>query len=320
MRSLIKLGAAALTLIYLVTPHGVRADEGGVSFWLPGLFGSLASLPSDPGWSVTSLYYHASVNANASKDFLLGGKIVGGIKGNADLLAYGPTYTFKEPLLGGQASFSLLNVAGTNQAAIDATLTGPHGKTISGSASQSLTSVGDLLPQATLKWNDGVHNFMTYVTGDVPVGDYNSQRLANLGLGHGAIDFGAGYTYFNPQSGNEFSATGGFTYNFKNPFTQYTNGVDLHLDLGASHFVTKDVQLGLVGYYYQQITGDSGPGATLGSFESRVAGVGPQIGYLFPIGDAKGYVNLKGYKEFAAQNRPEGWNLWLAFSVAFGSP
>ena len=42
----------------------------------------------------------------------------------------------------------------------------------------------------------------------------------------------------------------------------------------------------MVRYFYQQITGDSGPGATLGDFKSRVAGIGPQIGYLFPAGDA----------------------------------
>jgi hypothetical protein len=49
-----------------------------------------------------------------------------------------------------------------------------------------------LIPQAELKWNQGVNNFMTYVTGDIPVGAYDSNRLANLGIGHGAIDAGDG--------------------------------------------------------------------------------------------------------------------------------
>jgi len=31
-----------------------HADETGVSFWLPGLFGSLAAVPQQPGWSLTS--------------------------------------------------------------------------------------------------------------------------------------------------------------------------------------------------------------------------------------------------------------------------
>jgi hypothetical protein len=47
-----------------------------------------------------------------------------------------------------------------------------------------------------------------------------------------------------------------------------------------------------------------------------VFSVGPQIGVLFPVGDMQGYANLKGYKEFGAEHRPEGWNVWLTFSVS----
>jgi hypothetical protein len=165
------------------------------------------------------------------------------------------------------------------------------------------------------RWNAGVNNFMTYVTGDIPIGDYDADRLVNLGLGHGAIDGGAGYTYFNPETGNEFSAAAGLTYNFENEHTDYQNGIDAHIDWGASHFFTERFHAGLVGYHYQQLTGDSGAGATLGDFKSRVAGIGPQLGYLFPAGSMDGYVNLKGYYEFGAKNRAEGWNVWL--SLAF---
>ena len=48
----------------------------------------------------------------------------------------------------------------------------------------------------------------------------------------------------------------------------------------------------------------------------RVIGIGPQIGYVFPIGtEHQGYLNFKGYKEFDASHRPEGWNLWLTFAI-----
>ena len=63
--------------------------------------------------------------------------------------------------------------------------------------------------------------------------------------------------------------------------------------------------VGAVGYFYQQLTAGPGPVADPGRFKSRVFGVGPQIGYLFPVGDMQGYLNLKGYYEFAAENRPE---------------
>ncbi len=73
---------------------------------------------------------------------------------------------------------------------------------------------------------------MTYVTGDAPVGTYEAARLANIGIGHGAVDAGAGYTYFDPETGHEASGVLGFTYNMINPATHYQNGVDVHFDYG----------------------------------------------------------------------------------------
>ena len=138
----------------------------------------------------------------------------------------------------------------------------------------------------------------------------DSTRLANLGIGHGAADGGAGYTYLNPAKGQEFSAVAGLTYNLENPFTNYQNGVDFHLDWAASQFLSKQVFVGPVGYVYDQLSCDSGPGDRVGCFESRVIGIGPQIGYLFPIGNMQGYLNFKAYGEFDAAARPSGWNAW----------
>jgi hypothetical protein len=56
----------------------------------------------------------------------------------------------------------------------------------------------------------------------------------------------------------------------------------MHLDWGASQFLTKQWQVGLVGYWYQQLSCDSGSGDRVGCFKSRVVGIGPQIGYIFP--------------------------------------
>ena len=172
----------------------------------------------------------------------------------------------------------------------------------------------------TLKWNAGVHNYMTYATGDIPVGAYDPNRLSNIGIGHGAIDGGGGYTYLNPVTGHEFSGVAGFTYNFKNPQTQVQSGIDFHFDWGASKFLSKQVFVGLVGYAYQQVTDDNGGHPILGGFRSRVLGVGPQFGYIFPIGGMQGYLNLKGYGEFDAANRPSGWNTWLTFAISAAPP
>ncbi len=83
----------------------------------------------------------------------------------------------------------------------------PNDGTRSDSFSDSVWGFGDLIPQAALRWNNGVHNWMTYITGDIPVGAYDSTRLSNIGIGHGAIDAGGGYTYFNPQTGQPSSCS-----------------------------------------------------------------------------------------------------------------
>ncbi|MGY4496897.1 hypothetical protein ACVWYH_000824 [Bradyrhizobium sp. GM24.11] len=314
--------------------EAARADESGVSYWLPGRFSSLAATSQVPGWSMAEVYYHTTVsafgNTAAAREIQIG-RIPANINVNlnlhlnaqADLILLNPTYTFATPVLGGQLAIGMTGLFGRSATSLDGTLTafvGPFATTRMGTLSDSLTSVGDLYPQATLKWNAGVHNFMTYVTGDIPVGAYDPTRLSNLGIGHGAIDGGGGYTYFNPVAGHEFSAVAGFTYNFKNQDTQYQNGIDFHVDWGASQFLSKQLFVGLVGYYYQQVTDDFGQHPILGGFRSRVVGVGPQIGYLFPVGDMQGYLNLKGYGEFAAENRPAGWNTWLTFSISPMAP
>ena len=340
-RSAVALGVMAAVAF----PHLALADEGGVSFWLPGLFGSLAATPLQPGWTTSTTYYHTSVSAGAdvtrAREVTLGripvnltlqANLNANLNANVDLVLLNAIYTFATPVLGGQANVGLMAIYGRNSTSLNASLagtlsaTGPLGNTISipfsraDSINSTVEGFGDLYPMFALRWNAGLHNWMTYLTGDIPVGAYDSTRLANIGIGHGAIDAGGGYTYFNPMTGHELSAVLGFTYNLKNQSTQYQNGVDMHLDWGTSRFLSKQVLVGLVGYVYKQIGCDSGSGNRVGCFQSQVASVGPQIGFIFPVANLQGYLNLKGYKEFAAENRPDGWNVWVSLVISPPTP
>jgi hypothetical protein len=331
---ILRIGWAIAAAALMLCPDVSRADQGGASFWLPGTYGSLVAVPQTPGWSLSVVYYHynvaASGNVAASKEILTDRlpptvkvNLNLGLSGQADLVTLAPTYTFVSPVLGGQLAVSMSSQYGRNAASIAGTLTalaGPIVKTRTGMLEDSLTSYGDLVPNAELLWNVGPANYMAYVTADIPVGDYNPMRLANIGLGHGAIDAGGAYTYLNAATGNEFSGVIGFTYNFKNPDTQYRNGIDFHFDWGASHYLSKQLFVGLAGYAYQQITDDSGQNPILGGFRSRVFGVGPQIGYLFPVGGMQGFLGLRAYGEFDATNRAPGWNTWLTFSISPAAP
>lgn len=101
-------------------------------------------------------------------------------------------------------------------------------------------------PTAQLFGNFGVHNVMAYLAGDIPVGSYDPDRWSNIGIGHGAIDGGGAYTYRNAKTATEASATPGFIGNFENQSTQYTNGIDSHLDLGVAQFLSEHWFIGAV--------------------------------------------------------------------------
>lgn len=326
------LATVACAAALAVLPQVAAADEDGVSFWVPGLFGSLAAAPLQPGFALTTVYYHSTVSADPdvvrARQITVGGlpssfptndQMNMGVRVNLGVAI--PSYTFDTKVFGGQLNVSLITIYGRNAASLDLTvnvltdplaLKGPRSTSIS----DAVDGFGDLIPLTSLRWNAGVNNYMLYASGDIPVGAYDQTRIANLGIGHGALDGGFGYTYFNQQTGNEFSAVAGFTYNFKNPDTQYQNGVDFHLDWGTSKFLTKQFQIGLVGYLYHEVGCDGGSGNHVGCFQSRVASVGAQLGYIVPMGAVQAYFNLKAYREFESQYRAEGWNLWLTLNLS----
>src|SRR2546423_2001611 len=219
--SLFKLWPLGTPVALVLGYQVAAADEAGVSIWLPGTFGSLAAAPVQPGLQWSTTYYHAAATSQSRKEFEEGGRIVTGISPRPNLIQLSPSYAFETPVLGAQMGVALTTVPAFVSNRITSTLAGPRGRTLSGSDSQSVQGFGDLYPRASLKWNEDVNNLMIYGTGDIPVGLYSKDNIANIGTGHGAIDFGGGYTYLDRQTENEFSAVAGFTHNFTNPATHY---------------------------------------------------------------------------------------------------
>ena len=60
-----RISTGALAAALALVSQASLADEGGVSFWIPGFFGSLAAAPQQPGFSVANIYYHTTVSAGA---------------------------------------------------------------------------------------------------------------------------------------------------------------------------------------------------------------------------------------------------------------
>jgi hypothetical protein len=198
-KSILRSSAVAMLFcagVLSMTSSVSLADESGTSFWLPGTYGSLAAVPGTPGWAVASIYYHTSVSAGAdvaaAREIQIGrfnpslnANLNANLHASADLAILVPSYVFATPVLGGQLAVQMGTIVGSTSANVNGTLTAsvpPFGLVRTDSIGDTVTGFGDLYPEASLRWNMGVNNFMTYITGDIPVGNYNSTSLANLGL------------------------------------------------------------------------------------------------------------------------------------------
>lgn len=318
--------AAALAgLLTLALPAAVSADEQGVPFWFSGQYASLSAVPATPGWTTNVLPLFYSIGSgNSSKVFPRGGVLATGISADIAALIVQPTWAPATKVLGGQLSFGLAFGAGIGTTSATLAVQTSTGKPLSGTRTDSVTGALDLYPIVNLAWAHGNHNWMTYLTGDIPVGSYDMNRFINLGIGHGAIDGGGGYTYLNLENGREFTAVVGVTYNFENPDTHYRNGVDSHLDWALSQFLSETWHVGLVGYAYYQLSADSYPttgkageirSRFLGDFKSQVYSVGGEVGHLYKLGTQDAYFNLRGYSEFSGTHRLRGYGLWALINI-----
>src|SRR5262249_16358842 len=92
---LFQLGTALFSIFVAAAcqTNKALADEDGPIFWVPGLFGSLAAVPQQPGWSLTTILYNTNVsasgNAAIAREIRLGDfpKTTVNITGNANVHA-----------------------------------------------------------------------------------------------------------------------------------------------------------------------------------------------------------------------------------------
>ena len=288
-------------------------DEDGQGFWTPGQYASGSALPPMPGFSVTTLYYNYKGTSNTTTQ-----GVTSKISATAQDLMLQPSYAFETKILGATPSIGIGVGGGRSFTGVNELYGGQQVY----SGNQTTKGSADLYPIVNLYWTDSDRNhMMAYITGNVPTGNYSQNNLANIGTGHGAIDGGGGYTYTNRQSLMEASAVLGVTNNFKNSATNYKSGIDSHLDWAVSKGITRELSLGVAGYFYYQLTADGGSGNTVGANKGRVFGIGPEIGYLFTPGSGRvpmTYLSVRAYKESMVQNRTAGTAVFVSLTLDWG--
>jgi hypothetical protein len=192
------------------------------------------------------------------------------------------------------------------------------GKFINVTREGDYSGVGDLvLTPLILGWHSEYFHVLGLTNVYAPVGSYNTNRILNIGLSRWAVEPNIGVTFVHPKYGQEVSVFMGYTVNFQNPATDYTTGNEFHLEYFIGQHLPKGFALGLAGYYYQQVTGDSGSGAQLGPFKGTAVAVGPCLTYNTKIAGHMVGLNVRYYNELYVKNRLDGQSLFVTLSGGF---
>ncbi|MBK9139844.1 MAG: transporter [Verrucomicrobia bacterium] len=155
----------------------------------------------------------------------------------------------------------------------------------------------------------------------------------DLGVGYGfwaptgnrgePVDAGKGFwghmltlggTWFPDQQKTwALSALGRYEINHEMEDAPITPGNEISLEWGLSKALSKSWEVGAIGYWQQQLTGDSGSGAS-GELDS-VWGLGPEI--VWSCGKCMTFVSARYIYEIEASSRPQGHTATLTLTKRF---
>jgi len=310
----------SLVALAILVPLSTHAEEGGSGHYMPGAAASfIDTLPGKPGLAIANFFNFYDASASVSRQLPFGGLVTAGL----DATAYSDTvvalYQTPLKLLGGYYAVGVaipyvwLKAKGQ--------VTGPLGNTIT--VRDRANGIGDItLYPFMLGWT-GLNGDLKY---DVrlgiyaPTGDYDKGKLANVGKNYWTFEPLVSLSYISSKIGLELSAFAGMDFNTKNHATDYQTGAQFHLDFTAAEHLPLlggIIGVGANGFYYQQITGDSGSGAILGDFKGRTLGIGPVVSYATKIWKKDLVAEVKWLPEIEVKKRLKGDYIWFKLGMVF---
>ena len=311
----------ALTITRLIPllclSAAASAEEGGAGHHFPGSISSFIDGVPHEEQLVTRLdtfYYDGGFRSGVPVP--IGGLSALNVDGEITTVAF--TSVWRPPFeLGGPWSYA----AGITVPLVDLKIAGDlniqpdeAGPTLR--RSDTTTGLGDIVLYPFMlnyKHSDAL-NYNFRVNLYAPTGDYEAGKLANAGRNYWSLAPIIGAVYFSPENGREFTAYLGATFNEENGATDYESGTQAFIEATAAQHLPcfgAVCGIGLAGYWYEQLNGDSGEGARFGDFEARVKGIGPTVSYIREFGDTQLAAELKWISEFDVERRAEGDLIYL---------
>jgi hypothetical protein len=316
----------AVVTLGILLPLVTCAEEGGSGHYAPGATASfIDTLPGKPGLAIANYFNYYDGSGSGSKRLSFGGLITA----NLDATAYSNTilalYQTPLQLLGGYysvgAAIPYVWMEAKGKVRYPAPV--PGGGTVTRSKRDSANGIGDItLYPFMLGWTglDGQLKCDARFGIYAPTGDYDKGELANIGKNYWTFEPSASLSFMSSKMGLELTAFAGVDFNTENHKTDYHSGDQFHLDVTAAQhlpFLGGAIGVGANGFYYQQVTGDSGSGATLGDFRGRTVGVGPVVSYITKIFGKDLVTEIKWLPELSVKHRLEGDFIWFKLGMAF---
>jgi hypothetical protein len=298
----------AIQALVLVIAFPALADEGATGLYAPGNFGFGAGVTPDAGLYLSTGFVHYQGDIRI---FIDGGKIIADADVRPYAIPFAALWVPHTKILGGNLGLSVASAEkhawahGVVRGLINAE------ETVKG------WGLGDTTARAQLGWNSGDWSNTLYLTTWFPTGRYQRGFNPNTGKNIYGMNLGWGVTYTEPRTQLEFNSAVAVTFSAKNPATDYKNGDDFNWDWAVGQKFKNGLKLGVGGYAYQQLTGDSGAGARLGPFKGSVIGIGPHVVYHTVLMRRAVLFNLRNYQEFDAKNRFEGNFTTFSTTVKF---
>ncbi len=146
---------------------------------------------------------------------------------------------------------------------------------------------------------------------------YSKSKVLNIGQHNYAAGPAGGFTYLADQQRFEISMRVQYVVNFRNGDTGYRSGNEFMQEYAVLRALSKRINLGVNGYYYQQITNDRLHGAPVNGDGNRGRNfaIGPQV--RIRLGQTAGLA-LKYERDTLVENKPRGDAIWLQIGLPFG--
>jgi len=308
--------AAALAGVFLLSGGQAQASENGTSVYLLGSGGpGTAIMPPVKGLFFANTTYFLSGEARAGRLLPVSGAVVADLEATvvADFpaLLWVPTTDFA----GGTLALGLVTPMGHPDLTVSGVVIGPGGGVVSGARSDSAFVVGDPILTGMLGWTTGTTHIQASTMLNIPVGDYREGELANLAFNRWAFDTSLAVSWRDDESGWDVSAKTGVTFNGENDHTAYETGTEWHTEISVEKILSPGFSAGLQAYRFEQISDDSGAGASLGAFRGAATGVGATAAWNFNLANRPASLRLRALTEFDVENRMEQKSVFIDFSI-----